>query len=127
MSELRLPYGTAATAHLFRPMRAAPHVGVASMLFATPGRPADLSAALVKDLDRMASVLPAFLHPGVPVCLVVSITLPRGETEAVTALVEMDRACRREDVASRFGDGMAALVAGLVERLAPLIAPETAA
>lgn len=126
MSDVRLPYGTAALAHLFRPMRAATSVGVASMLFATPGRSRDLGAALLKDLERMVTVLPALLHPGVPVCLVVSVTLPNGETEAVTALVEMERARHRQDVAQLLADEMPALVTALVERMRPLIPAEAA-
>lgn len=117
MTDLVLPYGTSVLTHLFRPMRGLSAVGIASMLFHQPGTVQRVVNELHHQRERLIEVLPSLMHPGVPVCLVMSVILVDGFTEAQTAVIEMPRAKTREDLADELFAALPGLVDGLFERM----------
>jgi hypothetical protein len=101
MSAVTLPIGTSVVAMLFRPMIGCTGTSVVNLFAATALHAKGMVAAIRADRDRLLGVVPRFLHPGAPVCLVISITLPDGDTHAFTIVAETPRATYRDDVGER--------------------------
>lgn len=108
-----LPYGTTVLAQLFRPMRGAAGVGVASFLADGAVSADTATAALMAEREQLVAVLPAFMHPGAPVCLVLTVILPDGDTEALSLIAEMPRAMPREELAQELFKNVPRIVAAL--------------
>ena len=117
MSDFLLPPGSLVLASLYRPALNAPGIGLANFLTGTPTRDVVVAAALIQEGRQLVAGLPELLLPGVPVCLLLHLMLPDGDTFASSSVAEVNRATRREAAAASLFRALPALLDGAFEAM----------
>ncbi|MBX9944928.1 MAG: hypothetical protein K2Y40_12670 [Reyranella sp.] len=127
MSDFLLPPGSLVLASLYRPALNTPGIGLANFLTATPTRDVVVAAALIREGDQLTAGLPELLLPGVPVCLLLHLLLPDGQTFASSSVAEVARATRREAAAASLFRALPALLDGAFETMRGKLGAQAAA
>jgi hypothetical protein len=129
MSDFLLPAGSSIIATLFRPMVGAPEACVANLLAASALRAETVWSALRAQRVELLAALPVFLHPGAPVCLVVTITLPGEErdTHGFTVVAEMPRSSSIDDVGDRVLEMLKPAIEKCLGQIGAMLAAKAAA